>query len=273
MTNRSNKPSSKGKAADLERVRNNQRRCRARQKEYIASLENRIHQYESAGAESETNKKLEQLAAENKSLKKLLHSLGLRDDFLQAYRNAMQIAPNLSLTSLLDNQSYSQAKNCRSPSLFLDVEQPHTTQATNHDNQAQNMSDDSNSKVRAPESGCQDSIQEDVLSPLNFFDLPTTSISVPELVPLDFPSESLEQLDLDSLMITGFSNTVTSDNVSETTSLCSWAFSLVMKNNAKGYSVADLDLKLRAGYRFGATCTQGCRVDNKILLSVLAEVS
>ena len=74
-------------------------------------------------------------------------------------------------------------------------------------------------------------------------------------------------------MIKAFSNTVTLENVSETTSLCSWAFSLVLRNNAKGYSAADLDLKLRAGYKFGALPAEGCRIDNKILLKVLAEVS
>jgi hypothetical protein len=63
------------------------------------------------------------------------------------------------------------------------------------------------------------------------------------------------------------------EDISEGTTLCSFAFSLVMKNNKKGYNTADLDLKLRAGYRSGATTSGGCRVDNKILFRVLAEIS
>lgn len=80
-------------------------------------------------------------------------------------------------------------------------------------------------------------------------------------------------MNVDTLMIRAFSNALTAENISETTSLCSWAFSLVIKNNVKGYSAADLYQKLCAGYQFGATPTEGCRVNNKILLGVLAEVS
>ena len=77
---------------------------------------------------------------------------------------------------------------------------------------------------------------------------------------------------MDALMTKAFSNEVTVEDVSDTTTLCSWAFSLVIKSNLKGYSAADLDLKLRVGYRHGATPTEGCRIDNKVLLSVLAEI-
>jgi hypothetical protein len=95
----------------------------------------------------------------------------------------------------------------------------------------------------------------------------------------DFPAtsayshiEQFGQLTVDALMTKAFSNVVTVDDVSDTTTLCSWAFSLVLKSNLKGYSAADLDLKLRAGYRHGFTPTEGCRIDNKVLLNVLAEL-
>ena len=63
-------------------------------------------------------------------------------------------------------------------------------------------------------------------------------------------------------------NTMSSDN----TTLCSLAFSLIMNNNRKGYDVAEIDLRLRAGYRYGSAPSDGCRVDNKILFSVLADI-
>ncbi|KAL6156819.1 hypothetical protein ACJQWK_06857 [Exserohilum turcicum] len=62
----------KGKAVDLERVRNNQRRCRARQKEYIARLEDQIRQYEDVGIEHRANQQIESLTTENRLLKRLL---------------------------------------------------------------------------------------------------------------------------------------------------------------------------------------------------------
>jgi hypothetical protein len=58
----------------------------------------------------------------------------------------------------------------------------------------------------------------------------------------------------------------------EDTTLCSVAFSLVMTSNRKGYSTADLDLKLRAGYRNGYATSEGCRIENRILLRVLTEI-
>jgi hypothetical protein len=79
-------------------------------------------------------------------------------------------------------------------------------------------------------------------------------------------------LTMESLIAQAFSNVESAECVSDTTSLCSWAFSLLLKNNIKGYSAADLDLKLRAGYRHGAAPTEGCRIDNKVLLNVLAEI-
>jgi hypothetical protein len=58
----------------------------------------------------------------------------------------------------------------------------------------------------------------------------------------------------------------------EDTTLCSVAYSLVTISNRKGYNVSDLDIKLRAGYRYTATTFEGCRIENKVLLGVLAEI-
>ena len=90
---------------------------------------------------------------------------------------------------------------------------------------------------------------------------------------MDIHMEQFGQSTMDALMTEAFSNAVTAEDVSDTTTLCSWAFALVLKSNLKGYSAADLDIKLRVGYRNGATPTEACRVDNKVLLNVLAEIS
>jgi hypothetical protein len=58
----------------------------------------------------------------------------------------------------------------------------------------------------------------------------------------------------------------------EDTTLCSVAFSLIMSSNKKGYSTADLDLKLRVGYRYEHATFEGCRIDNRTLLRVLTEI-
>jgi hypothetical protein len=46
-----------------------------------------------------------------------------------------------------------------------------------------------------------------------------------------------------------------------------------MKSNQKRYTVTEIDLKLRAGYTGGIKSYEDCRVENKILFSVLAEIS
>lgn len=106
-------------ATDLERIRNNQRRCRARQKEYIAGLEDKIRQYESMSVETTSKQKLEELATENRSLKRLLQVLGLRDEFLNAYSNAVRIAPDISWPLLRDEHG-AVFKDCSAPTPSLD---------------------------------------------------------------------------------------------------------------------------------------------------------
>lgn len=105
------------------------------------------------------------------------------------------------------------------------------------------------------------------------FDFPNTSTAALMSLQTDIQTESLVQLTEDTLRTEACSNTIPAEDVSDTTTLCSAAFSLVLKNNLKGYSAADLDLKLRVGYRCGTASSEGCRVDNKILINVLAEIS
>jgi hypothetical protein len=105
------------------------------------------------------------------------------------------------------------------------------------------------------------------------FDFPTDSPSILESLQTDSQATSLIQLAGDITRTEANSSTMPAEDVSDTTTLCSLAFSLVLKNNLKGYSAADLDLKLRVGYICGATPSEGCRVENKILINVLAEIS
>lgn len=134
---------------------------------------------------------------------------------------------------------------------------------TIHEEQPQHIAGQS-ADVSALKQASVDWSQSDVPLPWEFSDFHAASASS--------HVEQFGQVTMDALMTKAFSNAATADDVSDTTTLCSWAFSLVLKSNLKGYSAADLDLKLRAGYKHGATPTEGCRIDNKILLNVLAEI-
>ncbi|KAI8934395.1 hypothetical protein NX059_009131 [Plenodomus lindquistii] len=261
ITNKSS--TAKGKGINLERIRNNQRRCRARQKEYIASLEDKIRQYEGMSVDSSTKQKLDQLATENRSLKQLLQALGLRDEFLDAYSNAARIAPNLSWPPLGDeNHAVSKGYSALNPS--LDRLEPHLPPTAIHEEHRQHTAGQFSDVATSKQASLGFS-QIDLPSSWESSDYPITSAS-PHM-------EQLGQSTMDDLMTEALSDAVTADDVSDTTTLCSWAFALVLKSNVKGYTAADLDIKLRAGYKHGLTPTEGCRIDNRVLLNVLSEVT
>ncbi|OAL53466.1 hypothetical protein IQ07DRAFT_361496 [Pyrenochaeta sp. DS3sAY3a] len=266
----------KTKTANLERIRNNQRRCRARQKEYIAELEDKIRQYESGGSTSSTDPKLQHFIRENESLKRILQSLGLGKEFLKAYGKAAQIAPDISRAQL-GSDIPSQTKECSSSAPSVDILQPNLTPTITREPQTEQEPALSTMDVEAQfEDDYQlfeGLIQVDTVPSWEPFGFLNTSTSALESLQADDQTESLIQMIGDTMRTESFGNTTTAEDISDTTTLCSSAFSLVLKNNLKGYSAADLDLKLRMGYRCGATPSEGCRVDNKILISVLAEIS
>src|SRR5690242_12375653 len=77
-------------------MRNNQRRSRARKKDYIAELEEKVHRYETSGNQSIASRTVQQVMKENDMLKKLLQSMGLGNDFLKVYTNASEKALEIS---------------------------------------------------------------------------------------------------------------------------------------------------------------------------------
>lgn len=144
-----------------------------------------------------------------------------------------------------------------------ELDQPYLPPTATHEEQSQHTAGQS-ADISNSEVAFIDLSQINVPLPWELSDSTTTSASS--------HMEQFGQLTMDALMTKAFSNAVTVEDVSDTTTLCSWAFSLVLKSNLKGYSAADLDLKLRTGYRHGLTPTEGCRINNKVLLNVLAEI-
>ena len=71
----------------LARIRDNQRRLRARRKEYLQELEARLRQYELQGIEASSEIQLaaRRVADENRKLRGLLAQHGVGDDSIEAY--------------------------------------------------------------------------------------------------------------------------------------------------------------------------------------------
>jgi len=79
--------STSSEKANLARIRDNQRRSRARRKEYLQELEIRLRQCELQGVEasSEIQGAARKVAEENKRLRALLSQQGVREDSIEVY--------------------------------------------------------------------------------------------------------------------------------------------------------------------------------------------
>lgn len=63
------------------------------------------------------------------------------------------------------------------------------------------------------------------------------------------------------------------NNTSDGTTACKIAASLITINNAVGYSAEELDSKLQVGYLVAGIGDEDCRILNRVLFAVLAEIS
>jgi hypothetical protein len=60
---------------------------------------------------------------------------------------------------------------------------------------------------------------------------------------------------------------------SDCSTACSIAFSMILSNNKRGYKLIDLESRMRAGYQNATIPGEECRVLNKVLFEVLAEIA
>jgi hypothetical protein len=102
------------------------------------------------------------------------------------------------------------------------------------------------------------------------------------LPPIDKPNTSSSHLDL--LLTSDFDIGVSGpllldqitevwDQTDENTTLCSIAYRLVFQCNRRGLGETELHIRMNHGFQKGKNPMEGCRIDNKVLLAVLAEIS
>jgi len=80
--------------ANLARIRDNQRRSRARRREYLQELEQRLRVYELQGVEASAEVQLaaRRVAEENRQLRGLLNRHGFSDDYIGSYLHPGNVA-------------------------------------------------------------------------------------------------------------------------------------------------------------------------------------
>ncbi|KAG2415447.1 hypothetical protein HFD88_006638 [Aspergillus terreus] len=227
----------KSKAEDLARVRNNQRRCRQRKRDYVAELERRL-----ASVEENTSQEIRRLQS-------------IADELRHV---------NKQLTALLDSAGvdYSHVGSRRQ----MNIE----------DAGAMDMNMEV-VPFRNPVVGPAETTASEAIPQLDFYALPSTTTEVqeasyfPSSHETELGPESL-LLPEPGVSVTTLNTEVSQDEYQDTT-VCAVALELVMRCNTKNLSILELDMRLRCGYRSARFQWEGCRVDNQVLFAVLSEIT
>jgi hypothetical protein len=101
------------KQQNLERILNNQRRSRARRKEYQQELEARLRNYElqGTGASREIQEAARRVADENNKLRSLLIQNGIKDDMIVAYLQSSPTSDNVMDNNTIQSTELHQTRN------------------------------------------------------------------------------------------------------------------------------------------------------------------
>ncbi|KAJ5551405.1 hypothetical protein N7461_006103 [Penicillium sp. DV-2018c] len=238
----------------LARVRENQRKCRARRQEYVKELEQRLAIFKEQAQQKDIEHRLatQKVEAENRHLRTLLGSLGVPTASVQRYLQEAEADANtnrkvaipairrakgedgLSLaTRGTRSSSLSIAMPCAPKDDAKTAELPTAGKGTRASIVAQPACQSSGSIQQEPKGkdpalcGCEDERQ------------------VPE--------------------------TVSDEDVLNST-LCAIAEEMISQYNTKGVDVDEIRRRIWSGFRAGADGT-GCRVQNHILFQVLDDIS
>ncbi|KAI9373591.1 hypothetical protein BJX61DRAFT_533004 [Aspergillus egyptiacus] len=240
------RPKRKAKAEDLTRVRNNQRRCRQRQRDYVAELERRL-----ASIEDTTSREIQRLQSltdglrmENERLAALLGSLGVDYALAGSCRqrenvNTENIPGHRDLVAAADGFIVGPTENTS----LGDISQLYFNQS--------------------------DSQSAEKFEDYSFLDI--NYHPIPPAIELEPSSQSLFVSQQHLSESTSLNTEASKDEFQDTT-VCAVALELVMNCNTKNLSILDLDMRLRCGYRSARFQWEGCRVDNQVLFAVLAEI-
>ncbi|KAL5356940.1 hypothetical protein BJX96DRAFT_143647 [Aspergillus floccosus] len=232
----------KTKAEDLARVRNNQRRCRQRQRDYVAELEQKL-----ASIEENTSHEIRRLQS-------------IADELRHV---------NKRLTALLDSAGvdYSRVGSSKETNSKNDVAMNMNRELVPFRNSVVGLAETTVSEdipqlhlYALPSTSTED--YRDSLHETSYFPGPHETDTGPESLYLPEPEVSVTT-----------PNTELSQDEYQDTTVCAVALELVMSCNTKNLSISELDMRLRCGYRSARFQWEGCRVDNRVLFAVLAEIT
>ncbi|KAB8278879.1 hypothetical protein BDV30DRAFT_233336 [Aspergillus minisclerotigenes] len=236
----------------LARVRENQRKSRARKQEHIRGLEQKLVSLQEQAHQKDVEHRLavQKLEAENRGLRLLFSRLEIPAEIIAEYVQAVEdpnTAQKVAIPALRQSLAVqNHQKNCRSPPSLprcqTDSKAPHA-----EDLGGLSKTDVSQNATRL------------------------TQKTEPQ-VTLDQQVPNQLQSICGCLPDTAAGSRPTSYDVLNTT-LCAIAEELIKQHNRRGLDMAEIQKKLWAGFSNGLTTDEGCRVQNQILFQVLDEIS
>ncbi|KAJ6027209.1 hypothetical protein N7499_005296 [Penicillium canescens] len=269
----------KSKAEDLARVRNNQRNCRARQKEYVRDLEQKVQFYETVQNTQidDLRKKMELLSVENQLLKYFVESVTSMVD--SAFEQPL--APSWEACGPMTGSELGLDVLVSSEYLISSNSVPGATNRLGGTQSVPGNDDPSqeeNTMTSHPSLSDLPPLDDRLLYMST--QLPASTVRVSEslncpqmgLMPYNgFASEESQ------LSTSGYPamdcNLGTSDPFSQHTLSCSEACELLIGYVRRKPDLRNLHLRLRSGYRNSLVPGEGCRVDYYQLLAVLSDTS
>ena len=275
----------KTKAEDLHRIRQNQQRSRDRRKAYVAELEAKVARLEEKlnrvaspqrgegfkGARDGDDD--DGVARENEARKEMLKALGIEDgaqeQFVRAFVKARSGSGGPSLTPSGSSASERSSKPAADEA---------AVRAQGGCGKSCGVSEIDHDASSGLATGSPDEAlphaAERFASPGPQALVPyTTNSSLEVTNPEAGPPVQLDQQTLWTPCLWNGSMQSSSSCSSESTTGCSIAFSMLLSNNSRGYTLSDIDERLQAAYRQDNSVAEGCSVLNKVLFQLLSEIS
>ncbi|OQE41128.1 hypothetical protein PENCOP_c005G07031 [Penicillium coprophilum] len=242
------RPKTKTKGEDLARIRNNQRRSRAKRLEYIRGLEEKAKKYDEliASTHSPSLSEFDKLQSENAWMRGLLATLDINFNSRKADPgNIHDSEPNMA--SAITGSLASRAETHQSIG-----------------NPTLSFWEEWDSSGLSPDMGLD-------------FNIPLLSDETDNLAvlnPLSVEPPKLAEPIFEAIQQQGTRESIEASTPSSlNTTLCSLACQWVIQCNTKGVELDVLYFQMERGFRQGNSPLEGCRVDNQVLLKVLTEIS
>lgn len=238
----------------LARVRENQRKSRARKQEYVRELEQRLAAWKEQSQQKDIQHRLamQRMEAENRHLKTLLFSIGVSPDIVHQYIQAA-------------DQDTDVSRKVAIPAMQRPAETP----------SASSSHEDSGTRSSSTVSQVPtDPVEEPAVAdrvPVNN----GGCTSVPAAGQLAEQQCQPSSAATPSLCCSGgksLPSSIPADDDVLNTTLCAIAEDLISQYNTSGVDVDSIRRRICSGFRPGQS-TDGCRVPNHLLFQVLDEIS